>query len=434
LATVRKQGKIALATASSGIAALLLPGGRTAHSRFKIPINVNDCSTCNIKLQSDDANLIAKAKIIVWDEAPMIHRHCIEALSRTLQDIMKKYDPQYENLPFGGKVVVFGGDFRQILPVVIKGQRSDIIAACLNQSELWKHVQISKLTINMRIQSMAGQDATEAQHFADLLIRIGEGKEEFFNTPSLTHTYEINLPAEICRDRTYKELIEDVYPEIANRSNETDWMNSRAILTTTNKEVTNFNDTATSLFPGSFNEFLSADTIEQDNDNGSYWPTEFLNKIEISGLPPHRLVLKENMPVMLLRNICPSDGLCNGTRLTVKRFRSRVIEAEIAVGEKKGKRVYISRMPIMPSENGLAISFSRLQFPLKPCFAMTINKSQGQTLNFVGIHLKEEVFTHGQLYVALSRVSSLKNIIANINKKNPNYFRTSNVVYKEVFT
>jgi hypothetical protein len=120
---------------------------------------------------------------------------------------------------------------------------------------------------------------------------------------------------------SYKELIEDVYPEIANRSNETDWMNSRAILTTTNKEVTNFNDTATSLFPGSFNEFLSADTIEQGNDNGSYWPTEFLNKIEISGLPPHRLVLKENMPVMLLRNICPSDGLCNGTRLTIKRFR-----------------------------------------------------------------------------------------------------------------
>ena len=107
MATVRKQGKIALATASSGIAALLLPGGRTAHSRFKIPINVNDCSTCNIKLLSDDANLIAKAKIIVWDEAPMIHRHCIEALSRTLQDIMKKYDPQYENLPFGGEVVVF---------------------------------------------------------------------------------------------------------------------------------------------------------------------------------------------------------------------------------------------------------------------------------------------------------------------------------------
>ncbi len=91
-------------------------------------------------------------------------------------------------------------------------------------------------------------------------------------------------------------------------------------------------------------------------------------------------------------------------------------------------------MPIMSSENGSAISFSRLQFPLKPCFAMTINKSQGQTLNFVGIHLKEEVFTHGQLFVALSRVSSLKNIIANINKKNPNYFRTSNVVYKEVFT
>ncbi len=84
------------------------------------------------------------------------------------------------------------------------------------------------------------------------------------------------------------------------------------------------------------------------------------HKIEISGLPQHRLVLNENMPVMLLRNICPSDGRCNWTRLTIKRFRSRVIEAEIAFGEKKGKRVYISRMPVMPYENGLAISLRRL--------------------------------------------------------------------------
>ena len=115
LSTVRGLGKIALAVASSGIAAELLEGGRTAHSRFKIPIPINESSVCNISLQSDIAKLIQKTSLIIWDEIMMSHVHQVDCVDRSLQDIMKV------DKPFGGIVVVFGGDPHQILPVVCHG-------------------------------------------------------------------------------------------------------------------------------------------------------------------------------------------------------------------------------------------------------------------------------------------------------------------------
>ena len=112
--------------ASSGIAALLLDGGRTAHSRFKIPLELTSSSTCNIKINSPEANLIRETKLIIWDEAPMAHRHAIEAVDRTIRDIMKSIDPSFKEIPFGNKVILFGGDFRQILPVVKDGSMNNI--------------------------------------------------------------------------------------------------------------------------------------------------------------------------------------------------------------------------------------------------------------------------------------------------------------------
>ena len=82
------------------------------------------------------ASLLQVARLIIWDEAPMTHRHAFEAVDRTLRDLMKAVDPLLEEKPFGGKVVVFGGDFRQILPVVIKGSREDIVGSYLQRSIL----------------------------------------------------------------------------------------------------------------------------------------------------------------------------------------------------------------------------------------------------------------------------------------------------------
>jgi ATP-dependent DNA helicase PIF1 len=131
---------------------------------------------------------------------------------------------------------------------------------------------------------------------------------------------------------------------------------------------------------------------------------EFLNTINASGLPPHTLELKKGQPIILLRNVCPAYGLCNGTRLICRNFYSRLIEAEIAVGPRAGQIVYIPRMPLIHSDTSLPFDFKRVQFP------MSINKAQGQTLKFVGLWLEDPVFSHGQPYVGLSRVSRVNNV------------------------
>ncbi|XP_057426048.1 uncharacterized protein LOC130719435 [Lotus japonicus] len=167
-AAIRSMGMIVLNVASSGIASLLLPGGRTAHSRFCIPLQTDETATCNIKQDSLRENLLICAKFIIWDEAPMLNKNCFEALDRTLCDIMSQEDESNMDKPFGGKVVVLGGDFRQILPFIPKGGRQDIVSATVNSSDLWKYCKVLKLTKNMRLRTTGSPElATEIKEFAD---------------------------------------------------------------------------------------------------------------------------------------------------------------------------------------------------------------------------------------------------------------------------
>ena len=160
---LRSEGKIVLAVASSGIAALLLQGGRTAHSRFHIPLKITNESTCNIKQGTFLAELIKKTSLIIWDEAPMTHKHCFEALDKSLRDILRFTNEDAEHSPFGGMTVVLGGDFRQILPVIPKGKREHIISASIKRSYLWKNFEEYRLKENMRLNSSEGSPEEKAK-------------------------------------------------------------------------------------------------------------------------------------------------------------------------------------------------------------------------------------------------------------------------------
>ncbi len=156
LSRVRSTGDIALSMASSSIAALLLEGGCKAHSRFKIRIACFcGSSTCYVPLNSLQAALIRVACLIVWDEAPMAHKHVFEAVNCTLQHVMGVVDLALKDILFGGKVLVMGGDFRQLLPVVPQGTRGQIVDVSLKRSAiLWHCVKVRHLHKNMRVQRL----------------------------------------------------------------------------------------------------------------------------------------------------------------------------------------------------------------------------------------------------------------------------------------
>ena len=189
-------------------------------------------------------------------------------------------------------------------------------------------------------------------------------------------------------------------------------------------------------FPGNASTLLSADLVQtQDDAVNDYqpYPVEYLNSLTASGLPLARLTLKPGCPIMLLRNLDPSKGLCNGTRMILNQIRPRVLDCTVISGDQRfsGKHVFIPRITLTPSNETLPIPLRRRQFPVRLAFAMTINKSQGQSVKNVGLDLRTEVFSHGQLYVALSRCTSANRIRVLLPANCVNR-RTQNIVYKEV--
>nr|KAJ0224052.1 hypothetical protein LSAT_V11C200058700 [Lactuca sativa] len=277
------------------------------------------------------ASLLRKASLIIWDEAPMIHKHAFEALDRTLKDIFKYHNPRNSNLPFGGKVIVFRGDFRQILPVIPSGK-------------------------------LGGSNNREAI---------------------------IDIPDDLLINDPYDpigSLINFVYPSILEASTIPEYFQERAILAPKNDVVENINDHLLALFPGEKVEYLSSDKLCEsefvhDNFDANLYSPDVLNGLKVSGLPNHKLVLKVGVPVMLLRNIDQKNSLCNGTRLQVISLGKRVIEAVIITGSNIGNQTFIPRMTLTPSGKKIPFIFQRRQFPLAVCFAMTINKIQGQSLS-----------------------------------------------------
>lgn len=230
---VRSKGMIVLNVASSGIASLLLPGGKTAHSTFCIPLVTNEDSTCNIKQGSVKARLILQTKLIIWDEAPMLNKFCFEAVDRTMRDVMRIEDEENLHRPFGGKVVVFGGDFRQILPVIRKGSRHDIVSAATNSSPLWKNCKVFKLSTNMRLgRATTSEEATDIKVFADWILSIGNGQEESNEVGESQREIPHDLLI-LDSDNPLHSLVDFTYPNLLENIKDFKFFQERAILAPT---------------------------------------------------------------------------------------------------------------------------------------------------------------------------------------------------------
>ncbi len=175
------------------------------------------------------------------------------------------------------------------------------------------------------------------------------------------------------------------------------------------------------------------DSVE-DMEVANTYPSKFINTLEVSGMPSHKLPFKIGAPVMMLRNLNPSGGLCNGICLIVRCFMMRVIEAKIITSKEAGNVTFIPHIKFISNNNGLPLTFARKQFPLWLAYAMTINKSQRQTLFYVGFHLAHDVFSHGQLYVTFPCAKALMNVKVQLpNTMHGQIGLMRNVVYEEAF-
>ena len=377
---VRGRGQMAVACAWSGLAATLLPGGRTCHARFGFPVPLpREDVPWSVTAASGRGQVLAQCGALIWDEVGTASAAALDAADACMQDLRQSDEP------FGGALVVLGGDLRQTLPVLEHADRAEIVAATVTQSRLWRSGAVTRFSLSRNMR--AATDPT----YRDFLLRVGEGRLPFDIDVG---PHSIHLPPEICfpADASTDALVAYVYDDLSDLTQRclqapTDdnltALAARCILTPRNDWVAELNDRILGAFfpPTSIVELQGSTKISGGTaeDYASY-PAEYLHSLDVPGLPPTTLRLCPGALVMLLRNLDYEAGLCNGARCLVIAVAPRSLDVVVLTGKARGNRVFLPRVPMSPAELTVPVKIVRRQFPVRLAWAVTINKSQGQSL------------------------------------------------------
>jgi hypothetical protein len=372
---LRAENKIVLNVAASALAATLLLSGATAHSTFKIPIPTTDTSYCGLK--TADRELIRRCSLICYDEMSMVSPEIANMLDRSLRDIMGI------DSPFGGKCVVFLGDFKQLLPVTPGRQRT----ATIQNATWWHQCQVLRFTVNFR--------AIKNPSFSKFLEDVGCGRIPTVIVPEASRVPDMS------------SLIHRVYGDDLLASS----AGLNMILAPDLDSCDRINKLCLAAVPGEALD-ASAHDDDKDNCNPNVYTSDYISSLKLSGVPPAVLSLKKGARYMVIRNYDVAGGICNGTLCCVTDVHRQLIFVRLLTGTQKGKVVPLPRcsVPVSSDNSGLPFDFVRVQFPLVPAYCVSIHKSQGQTLQKVGLCMEYPVFAHGQLYTALSRTSGWENL------------------------
>eukprot|EP00889_Picochlorum_renovo_P007393 jgi/Picre1/34423/NNA_001892.t1 len=434
----RGEHPIAVAMASNGLPAQLLPNGTTVHRRFRLPVKDDvdgEQLICNVARQSHEADLLRRARLIVWDEAPAMNKWQLDAVDRCLRDIMARPDTV-----MGGKVVVLGGDFRQCGPVMKnargRARRMAEVNASLTHWTHWPAVKVLRLHINMRVENCVRPECkSRLEGWSRWLKRVGDGEVPLDDHGRLEVPSSIAFtPEEGDPESMEKTFFEHVYAGLqAKRGQDRDdFLKGTAVLVPKNDTATRINDSLLdALIDGEEDRlFVSINGITDGwHQRDDAYPEEYLASIKESGLPPHVIRLKVGAPIIALRNI--TKGVSNGTRLVVTKILNHSIKARVVHGPSTGREVLITRVVMTQTLGSFVLQ--RTQLPIRVAFAMTINKAQGLTLQRVGVYLQDDVFSHGQLYVALSRCGDDQNLwVFGPHPDDQGKLWMRNVVYKEI--
>jgi len=464
----RSKSKIVLGCAATALAAQTYKDFDTFHGLFKYPVVEDseeveklDCLTLNLENFPQRKELINAASVIIWDEAPSNEYHCF----KTVFEYFKQ---------FKGKVVILLGDWRQTAPVVVNGKMADICKASILNSDIWKLFSVHKLSINMRIYGLLNNNQYNEEYieqqkqYAKMLLLIGEGSYDNISIIKIDdkELYDENNELILTKKKIFK--IEDLnefkkkegfmaikiplLSYINNMENAIDFVYplqfrcidnlcDSAILCATNKSVNKWNEKIQSYNPEKEHVFLSEDSFECVDDPNEVLAnmitTEVLNEYNVNNVPQHKLIFKVNDICFIMRNLFKKDGLTNNTRVRIVQIHKYIIRV-CTLNTKNPKFFNIPRIRFnvnLPYGNGYTMC--RRQFPLRLAYSMTYNKSQGQELNRCLVDITSPPFTHGHLYVALSRIRNCHNImiyydeetLLDKNDKIPIFF---NFVYKSL--
>ncbi|XP_074351558.1 uncharacterized protein LOC141690681 [Apium graveolens] len=275
---------------------------------------------------------------------------------------MKAIDPARYEMPFGGITVVLDGDFCQILPVITYGDRADIVAACITRSKLWLICHIFLLTQNMRVrQGQSNPDSEDLKLFAQWLLDIGNGQVPPPPNSNPLIENQILIPSRFCdlaTENTIENMISSTFPDFSHNGTSSQYLSERDILTPTNQTVGQVNSVIVDMLLGESVCYLSVDSAEEfggtDEDLNQAFPVEYLNSLNIAGLPYHDLKLKVGVVVMLMRNLNQILGLCNGTRMIITKCLKFCVECEVIYGTFAGIKHFIPRMELSPTDTKMS--------------------------------------------------------------------------------
>ena len=342
---------------------------------------------------------------------------CVEECCRTVMN---------SPVTFGGKVVILLGDFRQTCPVVPRGTKMDVLNACISRSSLWPQFDVARLITPIR--------NAEDPDFASFVDEIGDGAGPRINLSLLT-----------CVTNT-SEVIDFVYDE-DTILNPTACLR-RCILAPTNAQVNAYNEAVLKLLPSTSRRYYAADSLEEhsgvidevspDSNDLSPLPNpdailDYVRRQHPNGMPDYSLTVKVGGIYRLLRNFSIDLGLVKNARVEVVGIGSKLITIRVLQHPQTSginpDNILLPRITFKERLHS-GHTLCRRQFPLAPAYASTFHSCQGLTLDRVGVDLTQDVFTHGQLYTALSRIRHRRDAIVRL--RSLENLTTKNVTYKEL--
>jgi len=350
------------------------------------------------------AELIRNASVITWDEAPMTNK----AVLACMEEVCRLITGEQETA-FGGKIVILLGDFRQTCPVIPRGSRAQVVDASIKSSHLWQHFQVFRLTELIR-------NANDNE-YAEFLNEIGDGAGPDVELDLLEHV------------ESEEDIISFVFPP--HILAEPSLCLARAILAPTNAQIGHYNSIILNRLPGECRTYLAADSLKEANDNNVVPPGSILDYVARkppTGLPPSDLRVKVGAVYRILRNFSVDRGLVKNTRVVVTELGVRLITVRILGQQHAGEDILIPRITFTATLKS-GHTLIRRQFPLALAYAVTFHGCQGLTLDRIGVELTLPVFSHGQLYTALSRIRERGHGVVRVA---PNTSGTTNITYEEI--